>query len=91
MKIIQIKIADRARKYGYVFWTKELDSEVKSFFGDRATVEVDFEGAALGKKNIDWKNRRISIGWRWTRRLLRSKKVFRMTFDGRSSVRIECQ
>ena len=87
----EIPISDRARKYGYVIWPKVLDSQVKTFFDGSSKVNVIFEGADLGQKNIDWAHRRISLGYRWTRRLPVSMNYFILTWKGDDTIKVVCR
>jgi len=76
MKILEIPILGRSRQYGYIYWKKDLDKKVSVFFKDAESVSVVFDGAKLGDKKIDYKHRRISVGWRWTRNLPNGKTKF---------------
>ncbi len=79
---IEIPIFDRSRKYGYIYWKNAMDESVKKFLGDRQSIDVWFENSLLGKKNIDWKNRRISIGYKQSRKISESAKLFIITYHG---------
>lgn len=60
---VRIPISERARKYGYIIWPKRLDEALKDLLGeDTESAEVVFDGTILGRKRIDWKHRRISVG-----------------------------
>ncbi len=90
MKTLEIPILERSRKYGYIYWSKNLDAKTNEFFKDVNTVSVVFDGAKLGDKKIDFKNRRISIGWRWTRDLPEKVTEFILTRNG-NNVTVICR
>ena len=89
--MVEVAITDRARKYGYVFWPIALDEEMSKLLGKRDAVDVVFMNAEHGKKNIDWRYRRISIGWRWTRSLPKSKNVFVLRMSNPNKLEIQCR
>lgn len=66
---MKIPISDRARRFGYIFWTKALDAGVRNALGTQESVRLVFNGQDLGEKRIDWQRRRISIGQSRTRAL----------------------
>lgn len=89
--MVKVDITDRAKKYGYVFWRKAQDEAMSSLLGKREAVDVVFMNAEHGKKKIDWRHRRISIGWRWTRKLPQSKQVFVLKMSKQNKLVIQCQ
>jgi hypothetical protein len=86
---ICIPISARARKYGYVIWTKKQDDDVRKLLDNREVVTVVFEDADLGKKRVDWRYRRISVGPSQTRQLDPQTLSFELSSpaDGRLEVR----
>ena len=64
---------------------------MSDLLGKREAVEVVFMNAPHGKKKIDWRWRRISIGWRWTRPLPEAKKVFVLKMTKANTLEIECR
>lgn len=86
---LSLPILNRARKWGYIFWKKENDLDVRNYLKEIDEVNVIFEGKEIGKKRIDWNYRRISIGWKNTRNLAPDKKEFVLTLykDGRLVVK----
>ena len=88
---LTLPINDRSRKYGYIIWKKQMDKEVAIFLGDRKEVEVCFNDSLIGSKKIDWKFRRISIGYSRTRNLPINSKEFLLKFDEKGRLRISCQ
>jgi hypothetical protein len=91
MKKLLIPLGDRARKYGYIYWPYKMDEEVKSFLGETSTVNLVFNGAPHGEKNIDWKYRRISVGARWTRDLPKTLSCFVLTLKEHNTLNVECR
>ena len=88
---ITIPILDRSRKFGYVVWKKNQDFAIQVQLKYLKEAEVIFENKNLGKKKIDWKFRRISIGWRHTRPLPQSKKSYILTLGKDTKLSIKCQ
>ncbi len=76
---IEIPMSERSKKYGYVFWGKRADSQIESLLKEKQKISVKFNGVDLGEKNIDWKHRRISLGWTQTRSLPNKKASFFLT------------
>ena len=64
---MRIKITKGARQYGYVIWNKEHLKSIETMLNGRNSVDVIFNGFSLGKKNIDRKYHRISLGYKMTR------------------------
>lgn len=79
---VEIPITERARKYGYVIWRKNQDSEVRALLGDAKSIDLcgDIDQRS---KNVDWKQRRISITYKFTRGLPKSVKRFRLKKVGK--------
>ena len=78
---MKIAIIPRARRFGYLIWPAAIDNEMKLLMGNRDHIELVFDKAAHGEKRIDWRYRRISIGWRWTRLMPESRKYFNLSVD----------
>lgn len=93
MAKIKIPISKSARQYGYVIWPPQLNKKMESFLDGAPKVRLVFMGADLGEKNVDWKYRRISVGYRWTRRLSNdiSEFVLAITDSNEKKLIIECQ
>jgi hypothetical protein len=89
--MVEVEITKRARQYGYVFWKRRQDEAMSKLLGKRDTVDVVFMNGEHGKKNIDWRYRRISIGWRWTRPLPESKKFFVLKMSKSNKLEIQCK
>jgi len=89
--MVEVTITERARRFGYIFWPFRQDQEMATLLGERSAVEVVFMNADHGKKKIDWRYRRISIGWRWTRPLPESKKVFVLKMSKPNTLEIQCR
>jgi hypothetical protein len=88
---VELEIKPRARRYGYLYWGRQQDVEMSRLLGKRDAIDIIFMGASHGQKRIDWKYRRISIGWRWTRSLPQSKKVFLLHVSKFNKLEIECR
>jgi len=88
---LKIPITERSRKYGYVFWYKNQDDKVRQFFGETKKIDLWVNNSYLGKKRIDWRYRRISLGWTRTRPLGKDITVYRLTYNKDGALRIVCQ
>lgn len=77
-----VPISERARKYGYLFWPKAADGDVRALLGEVQTVELSFNGDAIGTRTVDWRHRRISVGPRRTRDLPDAVTNFVLDLDG---------
>ena len=88
---VQIPILPRSKKFGYVIWKRKQDFDVKSCLKDIENADVVFDGEQLGNKRVDWKYRRISLGWRQTREIPSSKKEFTVSLNKEGKLIIKCQ
>jgi hypothetical protein len=89
-KILPLPISYRSRKYGYIYWLKKNDEAVREFFGKVQSVRVLLYGHPLGLKRIDWKHRRISLGWKQTRSLAKDLTEFHLSFNSDGTVSVKC-
>jgi hypothetical protein len=91
MDKLAIPIKERSRKYGYIYWPYKMDKVVKDFLQDALTFKLVFNGAPLGAKNVDWKYRRISVGWRWTRSLPQNLDTFVLIWKDKNTINVTCR
>jgi hypothetical protein len=93
MDKLTIPITKSARQFGYIIWPPRLNKQVDAFLGGATHVHLIFMGADLGEKKVDWKYRRISIGYRWTRRLTDDLSEYVLALTNRDGKRllVECQ
>ena len=77
------KEESEAREDGasYLIWPKKSETEIRSLFGDKETIEIVLNGQKLGRKRIDWRYRRISIGQRNTRPLPEEATTMTLSID----------
>lgn len=73
-------ITKSARQFGYVIWSSKTDALMKQLIGNRSEVPVSFNGLLIGVKSVDWKYHRISIGYKFTRALPKTAKVYQLSF-----------
>jgi len=66
---MNILITKSARQFGYILWSGRSEQDIRNLLGNRAEVNIVFNGLSLGVKTIDWKYHRISIGYKFTRAL----------------------
>jgi hypothetical protein len=88
---ISIPILPRARKFGYVIWKSKQDFDLKMGLKGIKSADVIFEGENLGNKKIDWKYRRISLGWVRTRGISSGKNHFNISLNKDKKLAIKCQ
>lgn len=86
---MEIEISERARRFGYIFWSKKNDEAVEKFLRKTEAVEVWFNDSRLGKKRVDWRHRRISIGYKQTRDMPVGASVFCLKFANNMTLKIE--
>lgn len=88
-----VPISSSARQFGYVIWKSNLNEQMRTFLNNASHVHLIFQGADLGEKRVDWQYRRISIGYRWTRRLDEDISQYIMTFSKRegNKLAVECK
>ena len=89
--ILKILMSNRAREYGYIFWRKKQDADVERFFREANDVELWFDNSCLGRRRIDWKHRRISVGYVRTRPLSEDISTYHLTRKRDGSVHVICQ
>jgi len=90
LPVVELQITSRARQYGYVFWPKSQDNQMRELLGHADSVEILFENKMIGKKRVDWKYRRISIGPSRTTALGAQLSSFTLACDG-DRLEIKCK
>ena len=66
---ITLPLTRTGRKYGYITWSKAEDSNIRTFLGEAQIVTLLLADGPPKRRNIDWKHRRISVGYSITRPL----------------------
>ena len=89
--LVELKILDRGKTYGYLYWTKSQDKKMRSLLDGLDRVQIIFRNADHGEKRIDWRYRRISLGQRWTRQIPASMKLFVLKMSSPNSLKISCK
>lgn len=79
--MLSVSFTNRAKEYGYIVWPKKLDEEFRNLLGEIEEVQLFFKGTYIGKKRVDWKSRRISIGYKHTRYLTDDHSEFQLHFE----------
>ncbi len=85
---MKIAINNNGRKYGYFYWPKKFDLQIEAIVGKATQIRLFFNNADHGLKRVDWKNRRISIGARWTRNLP-TNHAFYSVSGGRGTLNVD--
>lgn len=78
--MMNLSITKGARKYGYLIWNNQLNDDFETMLAGLTEVEVRFNGFILGKKNIDRRYHRISLGYKLTRALPADQTLFSVAF-----------
>ena len=91
MPKITIPITVRSRRYGYIYWSAKTDERIEAFLGSKESARLMFQGADHGLKKIDYKYRRISIGWKWTRQLPESVEDFVLSWKDNKTLDVVCR
>ena len=65
---LTLPLTATGRKYGYIIWGKEVEADLRRLVGDD-TVTLILPGGAEKTQKVDWKHRRISLGYSVTRGL----------------------
>lgn len=79
---LDVPLSARCRRYGYIFWPASIDTDVSKLLAGHDSIEVEFFGKRVGRKNIDRKHRRISIGRRQTMGLPENVTIIRLRMEG---------
>jgi len=88
--IIKVPITKSARQYGYIIWNKRHNPQIEKLLLGTKSIPVHFNKLNIGKKNIDWKYHRISLGWGLTRPLSEKIKIFVLTIDN-NILKVSCE
>lgn len=80
---MNIHITKGARQFGYLIWNNKTSSDIEKMLTGLSVVDVRFNGFMIGKKNIDRKYHRISLGYKLTRALPNEHDTFSVSYvDG---------
>ena len=88
MKKITIPITKSARQFGYIIWTRKLANQIDAILGGASKVHLYFQGIDLGEKRVDRKYRRISVGYRWTRRLPDDANIYILSMPDKTEKKL---
>ena len=88
MRILELPIQNRARRFGYVFWLSTMDETTKSFFAGATSVLLWYNQNCIGVKAIDYEHRRISIGYKYTRTIELSCNYYVLSMNDDNNVYI---
>lgn len=85
---MNILITKSARRFGYLIWNSKSLGAMEKLLEGRESIPVIFNGFYLGKKNIDRRYNRISLGYKLTRALPESHNMYSVEIkDGVLEVR----
>jgi hypothetical protein len=88
---LSLPILNRTRQWGYIFWNLENDLAVRDYLKGFNELEILFEDKNLGKKKVDWKFRRISIGPAVARNIPPTKSEFVLSLNKGGGLVVKCQ
>ncbi|MEQ8850963.1 MAG: hypothetical protein RIB32_04190 [Phycisphaerales bacterium] len=81
---VSFPFTDRARRFGYVIWPKKRQAEVTELVRGAEQIQVVLNGANLGKKRVDYKYCRISVGRTSMTGLADEASTTKLSGDGQS-------
>jgi hypothetical protein len=87
---VDVPITHSARRYGYVFWPEEVDSQMQRWFLRAERIPVVFQGEPIGDKSIDWSRRRIYVGIPKTLAIAPDRSTFRISHDDSKGLVVRC-
>ncbi len=76
---IEIPITARARTYGYIIWSRKQTVDMELFVGKNVTIDIETSDGLTKTKRVDRKQKRISLGYKFTRALEKRHTVFILT------------
>ena len=76
---INLPLTERARRFGYVFWPKYRESEIRDVIGEGPIISVSAGGGPPRNLTVQWKYARIAVGKSWTNSLPQTADTFRLT------------
>lgn len=77
---MNIYITKSSRQFGYLIWNEKTDADIEKMLAGLNEVNICFNGFYLGKKNIDRKYHRISLGYKLTRALPKEHDTFSISY-----------
>ena len=77
---MKLTITKAARLYGYIIWNNVTNPDMEKLLKNRSNVDVVFNDLPIGNKPVNWKYRRLSIGYRFTRALPETAKFFSLSY-----------
>ena len=87
---MDMPITQSARRYGYVFWLGEMDSQMQRWFARGKRIPVVFQGKPIGERSIDWSRRRIYVGIPNTQAIAPDRSTFRISHDDSKGLVVRC-
>jgi hypothetical protein len=91
MKAVRTELTSRCRTYGYFIWPKALDSEMQKLIPpETPKIDVHLGEFFIGERPIDWKYRRISLGYKNTRKWPETAQELIATKKRDGSLLIKC-
>lgn len=87
---MKVPITKSGRKFGYIIWSRKNNAEFEQMLGGLEAIDIYLNGFFLGKKKIDWKYYRISMGYKFTRALPPEVKNYILNFEN-NELKVECE
>ena len=88
--MITFPISKSARQFGYIIWPPSFNKDFEKELKNAEKVTIVFNGLNIGEKRIDWKYRRISIGYKFTRALPEQVKNFEIEILPNNIIKVRC-
>lgn len=87
---VDVPITHSARRYGYVFWLGEMDSQMHRWLPRGERISVVFQGEPIGDRSIDWSRRRIYVGISKTLAIAPDRSTFRISHEDSPGLVVRC-
>ncbi len=90
--MMTLQITKSARVWGYVIWNSKQNDDIKNLISGANRVHVYLNGSDLGEKNVDWRYLRISLGYKFTRRLPANLTKYILNYNNKTNeLTVVCQ
>jgi len=69
MADLALPLTATGRKYGYIMWSKNHEPDLRALVGPEDYVTLVLPSGMEKRQHVDWKHRRISLSYSFTRAL----------------------
>lgn len=82
-----LPLTSTGRKYGYIMWSKAQEEDLRRLVV-ADTVTLVLPGGIEKRQHVDWKHRRISLSYTFTRALPPSVGTIELQADSQGRVQV---